>query len=93
MLFGPIVDDVGGCKDVIAARAKGVEPGKLLPEGVCYVFSSIDPMEAIRIDARYKFRGDGLIAQTIKQFHDPNPRGEDIQWAKAMFGEFLAYKA
>ena len=77
----------------IAARARGVEPEKLLPEGVCYVYSSIDPMEAIRIDSRYKFRGDGLIAQTVKQSHDPNPRGEDLQWAKSMFEEFLAFKA
>jgi hypothetical protein len=50
-------------------------------------------MEAIRIDSRYKFRGDGLIAQSVKQFHDPNPRGEDLQWAKSMFAEFLAGKS
>jgi len=77
----------------IAARAKGVAPEKRLPEGVCYVFSSIDPMEAIRVDSHYKFRGDGLIAQSVKQFHDPNPMGEDLQWAKSMFEEFLALKA
>ncbi|BAN34013.1 NAD(FAD)-dependent dehydrogenase [Sulfuricella denitrificans skB26] len=77
----------------IASRAKGALPEKLLPEGVCYVYSSIDPMEVIRIDSRYKFRGDGLIAQTVKQFHDPNPRGEDLQWAQSMFAEFLAFKA
>ena len=77
----------------IAARAKGATPEKMLPEGVCYVFSSIDPMEAVRIDSRYKFRGDGLIAQSVKQFHDPNPMGEDLQWARSMFEEFLALKA
>ena len=77
----------------IAARARGVVPEKLLPESVCYVFSSIDPLEAIRIDSRYKFRGDGLIAQSVKQARDPNPMGEDVQWAKSMFAEFLAFKS
>jgi hypothetical protein len=77
----------------IAARAKGSVPEKLLPEGVCYVFTRIDPMEATRVDSRYKFRGDGLIAQTVKHSHDPNPRGEDLQWAQSMFAEFLAFKA
>lgn len=46
----------------------------------------------VRLDSSYKIRGDGLIAQTVKQTHDPNPRGGDIQWAKGMFGEFLAYR-
>ncbi|MFA5242838.1 MAG: FAD/NAD(P)-binding oxidoreductase [Sulfuricella sp.] len=76
----------------IAARAQGVEPEKLLPDSTCYVFTRVEPMEMTRVESRYKFRGDGLIAQTVKQAHDPNPRGEDIQWAKAMFGEFLAFR-
>lgn len=76
----------------IAARARGVAPEKLLPDSACYVFTRIEPMEMTRVESRYKFRGDGLIVQTVRQVHDPNPRGEDLQWAKAMFGEFLAFK-
>jgi hypothetical protein len=30
--------------------------------------------------------------QTTKQHFDPNPRGEDEDWAKGMFGEMLNYK-
>lgn len=76
----------------IAARARGVAPEKLLPDSACYVFTRIEPMEMTRVESRYRFRGDGLIVQSVKQIHDPNPRGEDLQWAKAMFEEFLAFK-
>ncbi|MFH2210668.1 MAG: FAD/NAD(P)-binding oxidoreductase [Pseudomonadota bacterium] len=76
----------------IAARAKGLTAEKLLPDSTCYVFTRIEPLEMTRVESRYKFRGDGLIAQTVRQNLDPNPRGEDIQWAKAMFEEFLAFK-
>ncbi len=43
----------------------------------------------VRIDSGYRFRGDGLIQQTVKQVADPNPRNEDVDWAKAMFADFL----
>jgi hypothetical protein len=48
-------------------------------------------MEMMRIDALYRLRGDGLIVQTTKQSFDPNPRGEDVQWAESMYSEFLAF--
>lgn len=76
----------------IAARARDVAPEKLLPESVCYVFTRTEPMEVTRIDSQYRIRGDGLIVQTVKQSYDPNPMGEDLQWARSMYGEFLALK-
>jgi NADPH-dependent 2,4-dienoyl-CoA reductase/sulfur reductase-like enzyme len=76
----------------VAARAQGLEPEAQLPDSVCYVHANVEPMEMIRIDAHYRLRGDGLIVQTVKQSYDPNPRGEDVQWAEAMYGEFLAFK-
>lgn len=76
----------------IAARAKGVAPAELLPDSACYVFTRVEPMEMTRIDSRYRLRGDGLIMQSVKQTYDPNPRGEDEQWAESMFEEFLAFK-
>jgi hypothetical protein len=51
----------------------------------------LDPLEAMRLDTRYRLRGDGVIAQTVQQSLDPNPRGEDVAWAKSMFAELLAY--
>jgi len=76
----------------IAVRAAGGEPPVQLPDSVCYVHANVEPMEMIRIDAHYRQRGDGLIVQTVKQAYDPNPRGEDVGWAEAMYAEFLAFK-
>ena len=50
------------------------------------------PLESLRIDTHYRLRGDGLIVQTTKQHFDPNPRGEDTDWAKGMFRDLLAYQ-
>ena len=76
----------------IAARAKGVAPQQLLPDSSCFVTTRVEPMEMMRLETHYRLRGDGLIMQTAKQSFDPNPRGEDEQWAKGMFAEFLAVK-
>lgn len=76
----------------IAARAKGVEPARLLPDSACYVYTDFAPQEMLRIDAAYRFRGDGEIVQTGSQSFNPQPQDEDVQWAKTMFGEFLAYR-
>ena len=76
----------------IAAQSRGAAPPRLLPESNCHIFTDFDPAETTRIEARYRIRGDGLIVQTVKQQHDPNPRDEDVQWAKAQFAELLAYR-
>ena len=76
----------------IAARAAGVEPPVQLPESVCHVYSDFEPMKLVRIDNRYRVRGDGLIEQTTRQFHDANPRDEDLAWAIASFEELLAFR-
>lgn len=74
----------------VAARALEVAPEKLLPDSTCYVYTSFEPAEMTRVDSTYRFRGDGLIVQSVKQHHDPNPRDEDLQWARSKFGELLA---
>jgi NADPH-dependent 2,4-dienoyl-CoA reductase/sulfur reductase-like enzyme len=76
----------------IAARAKDKTAATLLPESSCFVSTRMAPLESLRIDTQYRLRGDGLIVQTTKQHFDPNPRGEDADWAKGMFGEMLAYQ-
>lgn len=76
----------------IAARAKGANAPRELPESICFVFPDFDPQEMVRIESRYRVRGDGLIEQSTRQFPDPNPRAEDVQWATGQFGEFLAWK-
>jgi NADPH-dependent 2,4-dienoyl-CoA reductase/sulfur reductase-like enzyme len=77
----------------IAAEAQGKEikqNERQLPESTCYVLAGADPMEMMRIETRYRFRGDGLIMQTVKQHYDAQPRDEDVAWAKGMFRELLA---
>ncbi len=75
----------------IAARARGQAPETMLPESACFVTTRLDPQESLRLDTQYRLRGDGLIVQTTKQHFDPNPRGEDVDWAKGMFGELFGY--
>ena len=74
----------------IAARAQGKLPQLQLPESICHVYTDAEPMEMMRIDASYRLRGDGLIAQTVRQHEDPQPRGEDAQWAQGLYREMLA---
>ncbi len=73
----------------IAAQATGQAQAPLLPESVCHVTSSVEPLENVRIDTSYRDRGDGFLVQTVKQTRNPNPAGEDAAWAVAMYGEFL----
>jgi len=73
----------------IAVQATGKAQAPLLPESVCHVTSSVEPLENVRIDTRYRDRGDGFLVQTVKQTRNPNPAGEDAVWAEAMYREFL----
>lgn len=73
----------------IAAGATGKTFPALLPESVCHVVSSVDPLEYIRLEASYRQRGDGFLLQQVKQTREPNPAGEDAAWAEAMYRDFL----
>jgi NADPH-dependent 2,4-dienoyl-CoA reductase/sulfur reductase-like enzyme len=73
----------------IAARSRGTLPETLLPESSCFVTTRLAPQEFMRLDTQYRLRGDGHIVQTAKQGFDPNPRGEDVDWAKGMFAELF----
>lgn len=70
----------------IASRA-GERPAQApeLPESICYVYSSAEPLERFEMDVQYRLRGDGVIAQNLKQTYDPQPRDEDVSWAKEQF--------
>jgi NADPH-dependent 2,4-dienoyl-CoA reductase/sulfur reductase-like enzyme len=74
----------------IAARSRGKLPEIALPESICHVYTDVEPPEMMRIDARYRLRGDGLITQAVRQHEDPQPRGEDRQWAQGLSKEMLA---
>lgn len=73
----------------IAAQLSGTAEPPLLPESICHVMSSVEPVEQTRIETSYRMRGDGFLLQQVKQTRDPNPAGEDVAWAEAMYRDFL----
>ncbi len=77
--------------DGILARANGVSPAPTLPESVCFVHTDVEPAEALRIEASYRQRGDGLIMQTVRQREEPQPRGEDADWARGLFADIAKH--
>ncbi|AXS80426.1 FAD-dependent oxidoreductase [Dechloromonas sp. HYN0024] len=73
----------------IAVRVTGKSVPVVLPESVCYVLSSVDPLEQMRIETTYRQRVDGFLMQQVKQIREPNPAGEDVAWAAGMYRDFL----
>lgn len=79
--------------DGLVGRARGKQPAVSLPESLCHVRTSVEPPEAMRIEAGYRLRGDGLIVQSVRQHDDPQPRGEDQAWLRGLWGELFATEA
>jgi hypothetical protein len=52
----------------IVARLRGVSPAPTFPESLCFVHTDVEPAEALRIEASYRQRGDGLVMQTVRQW-------------------------
>jgi NADPH-dependent 2,4-dienoyl-CoA reductase/sulfur reductase-like enzyme len=78
----------------IAARSRGLTPAPAtLPESVCHVWLDGDPAEQLRIETRYRLRGDGLIVQTVQQFDNPQPRDEDLHWGRTLYTDSLGVPA
>lgn len=73
----------------IAARFRGQEPDRRLPDSTCYVTARAEPRELMRIDTHYRYRGDGVIQQSVKQSYEAQPSGEDEAWMREMMREIL----
>jgi NADPH-dependent 2,4-dienoyl-CoA reductase/sulfur reductase-like enzyme len=74
----------------IAARSRGdTPPAAGLPHSECHVWLDGDPAEQLRIEAHYRLRGDGVILQTITQHDNPQPRDEDLLWARQLMAVSL----
>ena len=73
----------------IAARSQDREPETRLPESTCYVVARAEPREVMRVDTRYRLRGDGVIQQTVQQAYNAQPSGEDEAWQRAMIDELF----
>jgi NADPH-dependent 2,4-dienoyl-CoA reductase/sulfur reductase-like enzyme len=72
-----------------AAQARGEPAVPNLPESICHVFTKLDPAQAMRIETSYRRRGDGLVAQTLRQVEERQPRDEDLAWARGLIEEIL----
>ena len=77
----------------IAARAAGIAAEKLLPDSTCYVINRPQPKEMTRLDTSFRWRGDGVIQQTVRQRIDPQAGEEDLAWARRQFTELLGAPA
>jgi len=74
----------------IAVRSGAVaQMPPMLPHSICHVWLDAAPGEQMRMDAQYRLRGDGVIAQALTQQDNPQPRDEDLQWAKALYASAL----
>lgn len=71
----------------VAARAAGGTAARQLPESTCYVIARPEPLETMRLETTFRWRGDGLIQQVVRQSYNAQAAGEDIDWARRMFAE------
>ena len=73
----------------IAARLAGTVAPELFPEAICHVLTGLAPEAALRIEARYRRRGDGVITQETRQQRDAQPRGEAQAWLDGMLEQWF----
>jgi NADPH-dependent 2,4-dienoyl-CoA reductase/sulfur reductase-like enzyme len=99
ILFGAYPKTAQIAADLGAAAARQVltaslgqalpPAAELLPASQCHVWLDADPPEQLRIDTSYRLRGDGVIVQTVRQVDNPQPRDEDLQWARGVMAARL----
>jgi NADPH-dependent 2,4-dienoyl-CoA reductase/sulfur reductase-like enzyme len=78
----------------IAARSGQVAALPVtLPQSICHVWLDAEPLEQLRMEAQYRLRGDGVIAQAMTQHDNPQPRDEDLQWAQGLYADALGASA
>ncbi|HET7775791.1 MAG TPA: FAD/NAD(P)-binding oxidoreductase [Azospira sp.] len=71
----------------IAARAAGKKAEPALPDNLCYVTVNPEPVDVLLMDTQYKFRSDGVIVQTLRQYRDPDLAADELAWHGALMGE------
>jgi NADH dehydrogenase FAD-containing subunit len=69
---------------IAASRGHAATPAEL-PQSICHVWLDADPAEQLILEAQYRLRGDGVIIQTVRQHDNPQPRDEDLQWARTLY--------
>lgn len=87
-----IAADVGAAAAAQIAAAlhgRGDAAPATLPRSLCHVWLDAEPPEQLVLDASFRRRGDGLIVQSVRQTDNPQPRDEDLQWARGLMRERL----
>ncbi|MES2877639.1 MAG: FAD-dependent oxidoreductase [Pseudomonadota bacterium] len=78
----------------IIANSRGETPAAAaLPESICHVWLDAEPLEQLTLEAQYRLRGDGILMQAVRQHDNPQPRDEDLHWARALYAESLGVPA
>jgi NADPH-dependent 2,4-dienoyl-CoA reductase/sulfur reductase-like enzyme len=78
----------------IAAHSRGQAPAPAdLPQSICHVWLDADPAEQLIIEATYRQRGDGILTQAVRQHDNPQPRDEDLHWARSLYAQSLGVPA
>lgn len=67
-----------------APQRRGDPQPAALPRSLCHVWLDADPPEQLQLDASFRRRGDGLIEQSVRQIDNPQPRDEDLAWAREL---------
>lgn len=82
-------------RQILAAALDRPAPtaAEMLPASQCHVWLDADPPEQLRIDSAYRLRGDGVILQSQRQVDNPQPRDEDLHWARALLAARLGIPA
>ena len=83
-VWAPSARSAGQCRGC-ASRASRLS--RQLPESTCYVIARPEPLETMRLETTFRWRGDGLIQQNVRQSYNAQAAGEDIDWARRMFAE------
>lgn len=74
----------------LAAALQGRSLGPAdLPRSRCHLWLRADPPEQLLLEADFRRRGDGVIAQTLRHVDNPQPRGEDLAWAHELLARRL----
>jgi hypothetical protein len=74
---------------IIAASRGQASTSTDLPQSICHVWLDADPAEQLILETQYRLRGDGVITQTVRQHDNPQPRDEDLQWARTLYADSL----
>jgi NADPH-dependent 2,4-dienoyl-CoA reductase/sulfur reductase-like enzyme len=75
----------------IAERAAGRAPKYALPDNLCFMMVSANPMQDVSVQFDYAVDDKGVINQTQIDDHDRRPElsNEDFNWAKTMYDDMF----